>query len=374
MLGRSRGCLDAAVRVGTVRRENTMARYLLVLLIGAGLWTELLVPKQVTFYDGLACSPSGNYLIFRASHFVKGGEVTLFVPNVRLLRSEVIIANARGQRLSTVRTFPEATVVDTTIPRAAWAKGDRLIIERLVSGQIKGWRIYTPNGNLAGEVVLDGGAVCCTDWAISPDGRYLAYIASWSGVSFPVDYLVVKLLDSGRTAFRLPLDFHPDHLVWSSGSNRLAAVGAEFIQICQILAPPSRDEQIVTRKIRRRMYDAEIVLTENRILAVHDRGVSIQLEDEGEPVSVSEEKLQYFVFAPKDKGRFAAITCRELPQRRCWLVVGVCTDDRLDFTFRMPVSNDITGVCWGPEGSQLFYLTADGKLRTWYAETDTSKQ
>lgn len=344
-----------------------MARSMLNLLIGKWSWSPAPTSTRIILCYGLNCSPSGNYLSFHTLWLSKTGEepILLFNLGLRLLRSEIVIVNRRGHRVSVIQPLLESTRPDDAIPKVAWGIGDRLLVEKLVLGQTKGWYIYTPRGTLAGEFALDTGLASCKGWAISPDGRNLAYIVSANGKSSP-NHLAIKALDVGRRVFKIPLDFPADNVVWSSGGRRLAAVGTEFLLIGDLVQPPGGKEQLTTYRMKR-LSGGEIVLTDNHIFSVYDRGISILQVNNGEPVPVSEEELQYLVFAPQDKERFAAVQCDDTTRRSYELVVGEFANERLLFTRRMPVRGDITGICWSPDGSEVFYLTDNGQLRMWRA-------
>lgn len=345
-----------------------MTRSMLNLLIGKWSWSPAPTSTRIILCYGLNCSPSGNYLSFHTLWLSKTGEepILLFNLGLRLLRSEIVIVNRRGHRVSTIPiSLGRTTNMDSVPQKAAWANGDRLIVETRVSGQIKGWRVYTSRGILTGEIALDIGLASCREWAISPDGRYLAYIASTAGTSSP-DYLIVRLLDTGRIVCRLPLDFFADEVVWSaSGSKRLAAVGTEFILVCDLFQQPGGREQLATHRMMRRS-GGKIVLTDDQILSVYDMGISILRADNGEPVPISKAELQHLAFAPQGK-RFAAVHLIGVPSRSRELVVGEFANERLLFTRRMPVRDDITGICWSADGSEVFCLTDNGQLRMWRA-------
>lgn len=347
----------------------------LILLTLIGIWGWAVAPAPtLTFCSGLTCSSSGDYLSFLAVRFVKTGEPSFFDFGIRLSQAEMVIINKRAHRVSTIPIALGRTTNMGSVPqKAAWANGDRLIVETRVSGQIKGWRVYTSRGILTGEIALDIGLASCREWAISPDGRYLAYIASTAGTSSP-DYLIVRLLDTGRIVCRLPLDFLADEVVWSaSGSKRLAAVGTEFILVCDLFQQPGGREQLATHRMRRRS-GGKIVLTDDQILDVYDMGISILRADNGEPVPISKAELQHLAFAPQGK-RFAAVHLIGVPSRSRELVVGEFASGRLLFMRAVPVDDEVTGICWSPGGDKVFYLTAEGKLRTWrVVQTGASKR
>ncbi len=316
------------------------------------------VPKdEFTIYRSLTCSPSGNYLAFQEYRFVdvQDGLGCRLIP-WELRQAKTLIVDSRGRRLSVLQ------IADLAHSKAEWAAGDRLIMGSDPLGAIRSssWSVYNVSGEYVTQLRLEAGFDAYYGWAISPNGRYLAYVGEpdrdwWRAC------LVVKNLYNGCAEAMVPLTFRAEEVVWSSSSKTLAAVGTEYILVLRLPSPELQTGEINVRRLRRGGY-ATITLTDEWIVRASSDGVSCLVIDDGTRISLGNVHLRNIVFAPGQRGVFAAF---HHDGKQWWLVSGSLRGEKLVFEH---VEAGVADFCWQPDGRSLFYLTEKGHLKTWRLE------
>lgn len=322
---------------------------------------------ETLLYGGLSWSPSGRYLAYATIRLSKVPGLAVFP---LILSTAVHVAPSGTITVVDYRAKPVCRIrVDLKQWKATgWTADDKLLI-MCDSGTERDRYIlllYSPVGRVLERKVLDEDATELIG-AVSPNGLYLAYLMENGGASSrdPRCRVVIRYLEDLRIAAALQVDTTGlvDHITWSSDSRCVAAVGGEFIWLCN-LDPINRP---TTQQVRRtEYYGGKVSLDRDILVNASREGLGIIPVQEPERLAhYAVGDVDKFAFSPRADGTFAALVWSNGDRSEAGggyiLVLGTITISGVHIQKEL-ARGTISDFCWHPDGNKIAYLTEEGKV------------